>query len=148
MTDVVSLAKQLNKKIRWQETPETVSIEDQVDLIVDAIRLLYVHSGRTFLFSEDKFTYDEDEQGNLVVTFDDTLMADEIEWVLMTAQIEFYKMVQAGHDDDVSYTTDAMSVTHGDKPYEHIGASIDRLENDRRIVWTRMVRFNQLGVSG
>lgn len=51
-------------------------------------------------------------------------------------------------DDQTSYTTDAMSVTHGDKPYEHIGATIDRLEGERDRIWYAMVRFNQLGVSG
>lgn len=51
-------------------------------------------------------------------------------------------------DDQTSYTTDAMSVTHGDKPYEHIGQTIDRLQKEMDIVWSRMVRFNQLGVSG
>lgn len=51
-------------------------------------------------------------------------------------------------DDSVSYTTDAMSVTHGDKPYEHIGATIDRLQKELDVIWSRMVRYNQLGVSG
>ena len=51
-------------------------------------------------------------------------------------------------DDQTSYTTDAMSVTHGDKPYEHIGATIDRLEGELARIWYAMVRFNQLGVSG
>lgn len=68
--------------------------------------------------------------------------------MLLQAQIAFYKWVQASVDDQTSYTTDAMSVTHGDKPYEHIGATIDRLEGERDRIWYSMVRFNQLGVSG
>lgn len=51
-------------------------------------------------------------------------------------------------DDQVSYTTDAMSVTHGDKPYVHIGQTVDRLEGELARVWYSMIRYNQLGVSG
>lgn len=144
MTDLMVLAKRLFKKVEYQETPEEVTIEDLVDHIQDAVRMLYVISGRSLIFSEDKFSRD-DEFGVCVLS--DDLKLDEQEWVMLQAQIEFYKKVQAGHDDDVSYTTDAMSVTHGDKPYEHIGQSIDRLEAERNVVWARMVRYNQLGVS-
>jgi len=56
--------------------------------------------------------------------------------------------VQASVDDQTSYTTDAMSVTHGDKPYEHIGQTIDRLEGELARIWYAMARYNQLGVGG
>lgn len=66
--------------------------------------------------------------------------------MLLKAQILFYKWVQASVDDQTSYSTDALSVTHGDKPYEHIGSTIDRLEGELARIWYAMVRFNQLGV--
>ena len=69
-------------------------------------------------------------------------------YVLLKAQILFYKWVQASMDDSVSYTTDAWSVTHGDKPYEHVGETINRLEGELSRIWYAMPRFNQLGVSG
>ena len=144
MTDIVKLAQRLHKKINSQRTPEEVHWTDQVDWIAEAIRTLYVISGRTMLFSEDKFEYDD--SGN-PETFEDTLSLDEEEWVLLEAQIEFYKWVQASHDDLVSYSTDAMAVTHGNKPYEHIGQTIDRLEGERNRIWYAMTRYNQMGVS-
>lgn len=143
MTDIVALAMRLNKKINSQRTPEEVDWTDQVRWVTDAIRQLYVISGRSLQFSEDMFEYDS--AGN-AITFSETLNLDEQEWVLLEAQIEFYKWVQASHDDLVSYTTDAMSVTHGNKPYEHIGATIDRLEGERNRIWYAMTRFNQIGV--
>ena len=145
MTDVVKLAHQLYRKINQQQVPEEIGWVDLVHLIADAIEELYVISGRTFLYSEDKFTLNESGDP---VSFEDTLELDERRWILLKAQIEFYKWVQASVDDQRSYSTDAMSVTHGDKPYEHIGATIDRLEKELAVIWTRMVRFNQLGVSG
>ena len=144
MTDVVALAQRLHRKINSQRTPEEVHWTDQVLWISEAIRKLYVISGRYALFSEDMFTYDE--SGN-IESFESDLSLDEQEWVLLEAQIEFYKWVQASHDDMVSYTTDAMAVTHGNKPYEHIAATIDRLEGERNRIWYTMTRYNQIGVS-
>ena len=145
MTDVVALTHRLYKKIKLQKTPETVHWTDQIDYITDGIRHLYVLSGRELQFSEDLFEYDE--SGN-VCSFANDLTLAETEWVLLDAQTEFYRFVQASVDDQVSYTTDAMSLTHGDKPYEHIGETIDKLEAKKAVVWTRLVRYNQLGVSG
>lgn len=145
MTDIVALTNRLYKKIRLQNIPEEIDWTDQIDYVTDAIRALYVISGRELIFSEDMFT--EDEDGN-IVSFENDLSLAESEWVLLKAQVEFYKWVQASVDDQVSYTTDAMSLTHGDKPYEHIGSTIDRLEEEMNVVWTRMVRYNQLGVAG
>lgn len=149
MTDLDMLAKRLFNKIKWQNTPEQIGADDLVDLICDAIRMLFVISGRTNLFSEDMFIYDEEDPDRASpVSFAYDFLIDEIEWILLSAQIEFYKTCQSNVDDLVSYTTDAMSLSHGDKPYKNISESLDRLTDERNVVWTRMVRFNQLGVVG
>ncbi len=121
-----------------------MSSAELIDILVDAIRMLYVISGRTFQFSEDMVVYDED----MDVTFSDTLELDEQEWVLLKAEISFYNMAASSFDDLQSYTTDAMSVTHGDKPYKNIRSIIEDRQNELAVVWTRMIRFNQMGVSG
>lgn len=78
MTDIVALAEKLHHKINQQKTPDEVYWADQVRFITDAIEDLYVISGRTFSFSEDKFGYDET---GVAVTFADTLELDERRWV-------------------------------------------------------------------
>lgn len=85
-------------------------------IIADAIRYLYVITGRALRFDEDMFEKD----GDLYITFSDTLPLDEQEYVLVTAEIQFYRKVQASVDDLTSYTTDAMAVTHGDKPFANL----------------------------
>ena len=145
MTDLQKLAKRLFNKIKWQEVPETVGFTDLIDLICDAIRKLYVISGRTFLFSEDMFVEDENGQ---IITFTADMEIDEVEWVLLESQIEFYKTCQSNVDNLTSYTTDAMAVTHGDKPYKNLSETIGGLKDEQNVIWTRMVRYNQLGVSG
>lgn len=145
MTDLVKLAERLHRKIKWQEVPEKVSWTDQVDLICDAIRKLYVISGRTFSFSEDNFVYDET---GVAVEWKEDMMADEVEWILLEAQIEFYKSVQSNVDNLKGYSTDAISLTHSDKPYANLANTIGTLKDEQNVIWTRMVRYNQLGVSG
>lgn len=145
MTDVVSLAYRLHRKVKWQEVPETVTHADLIDLVCDAIRKLYVISGRTFLFSENKFVRDESEQ---TLYFEDDLEIDEVEWVLLESQIEFYKTCQSNVNSLKGYSTDAMTVTHADKPYENLAGTIGVLKDEQAVIWTRMVRYNQLGVSG
>lgn len=158
MTDIAKLAQRLYRRIKWQEIPETLDRDDMMDIICDAIRMLYVISGRTFRFSEDMFTDippedEEQEEDDVAETVDglwfkDTLELDEEEWVLLESEIAFYNMALSNVDDLQSYTTDAMAVTHGDKPYKNIKATVEDRQMKQAVVWTRMVRFNQLGVSG
>jgi hypothetical protein len=135
--------------------------DDLVDILEDAIRMLYVISGRTFQFSDDKFkdvmTVEippEEEGGEPAyeevegVFFEDDLALDEQEWVLLEGEIAFYNLALSNVDDLQSYTTDAMAVTHGDKPYKNIKQTLDVRKAKQDVVWTRVVRFNQLGVSG
>ena len=149
MTDLVELARRLHRRIQWQEIPEALTSTDLIEMIKDAIRMLYVISGRTFVFSEDKFTVEDIEDSDEKnYYFEDDLELDEREFVLLESEIAFYNMALSNVDDLTSYTTDAMAVTHGDKPYKNIKATVEDRQAKLAVVWTRMVRYNQLGVSG
>lgn len=71
MTDVVTLAQKLYESINQQNVPEEIDQTDLVRLIIDAIETLYVISGRTFLWSDDKVLYDE--RSGVPYAFEDTL---------------------------------------------------------------------------
>lgn len=168
VTDIVKLAQRLHRRIKWQWIPEELKSNDLIDIIGDAIRMLYVISGRTFQFSEDKFivveepeedpetpeepaeTDEEEKEDDLDpgTYFADDLELDEQEWILLEGEIAFYNLALSGVDDLQGYTTDAMSVSHADRPYKNIKATIEDRQTKQAVVWTRMVRFNQLGVSG
>ena len=77
MTDIVVLAKKLYTKIEWQTVPDTVTQEDLTAMIADAIRYLYVMTGRALTFDEDKFIIEDDEY----ISFADDLPLDEQEYV-------------------------------------------------------------------
>lgn len=140
MTDVVALAKQLYDRLEWQNVPEEVTQDDLTDLIADAIRYLYVITGRALMFSEDMFTVDD----GMYTSFSETLELDEKLYVLATAEIAFLRRVQSSVDDLTSYSTDAMAVTHGDKPFANLQQKITDAEANREKIWYKMIRFHLL----
>lgn len=70
MTDITALAQELYKAVNQQQVPEEVTKSDLSTMIVEAIKDLYVISGRTFSWADDKVTYDE---SGIPITFADTL---------------------------------------------------------------------------
>lgn len=84
--------------------------------VARAIEHLYVVTGRALIFRDDLFVIED----GLYTAFKETLPLDEKWYVLLTAEIDFYTKVQTGVSDLTSYTTDAMSVSHGDKPFANL----------------------------
>lgn len=140
MTDVVNLARRLFQRIEWQSVPDAVGEDELIEFVADAIRYLYVMTGRTMQFTEDMFISED----GLYVQFTGDLMLDEQEYVLVTAEIAFYRKVQASVDNITSYTTDAMAVTHGDKPFANLQQKIADLDVRQRMIWYKMARYNIL----
>lgn len=140
MTNVVSLAESLFRRIQWQNVPEDVTKEDLSVLIADAIRYLYIVTGRTMQFDDSMFSYAD----GMCTSFSQDTYLDEKEYILVTAEIAFYRKVQSGVSDLTSYTTDAMSVTHGDKPFANLEQKLQDLEKTQNIIWHKMIRYNLL----
>lgn len=140
MTDIVDLASRQFTRIEWQNVPDTVTREDLTGFIADAIRYLYVLTGRATQFNESDFTAD----GDYYMEFAQDLLQDEKEYVLISAQIAFYQKVQTEVDAITSYTTDALSVTHGDKPFANLQTMITDLQSRQRMIWYKMTRYHML----
>jgi hypothetical protein len=102
MTDIMKLAEALFTRIEWQSVNDPVTIEDMTGYIVEAIKTLYVMTGRAMLFSDDLIIKTEE-----TYVFKETLPLDEQEYVLVTAQVDFLRKVQTSVDNLTSYTTDA-----------------------------------------
>lgn len=141
MTDVVALAKRLHKRIEWQSTPDDVTASDMCDYIAQGIRWLYTMTGRGQTFDDLWFTYDA---SGMCVSFLYSLPLDEQEYVLLSAQIEFYRKNQSNVDTLTSYSTDAMTVTHGDKPFANLQQMLTDLQSQRNRVWHKMERYHLL----
>jgi len=52
--------------------------------------------------------------------------------------------VQTTVDALTSYTTDVLSVTHGDKPFSNLQQKIGDLKMEQRQIWYKMTRYHHL----
>ena len=129
MTDMERLALELRERTRWQDTPEELSDDDYLEIIRQAVRHLFVMTGRS-----------EQYDGNPSVT----LSADEQEYVLTTAEINFYRKVQNDVNRIVGYSTDAMTITNADKPYANISQTVAELTARQRVLYYKMTRYTLL----
>lgn len=136
-TALNEIVAELKDNTCWQKTPLPLMDNDYVNMTKRAIRQLYVDTGRASVYHNGLFTEDVDES----VTFSEDLMADEIEYILICAQINFFKRVATDVNNIVGYVSDALTVTNADKPYSNLKDTIDRLENERRIKYYKMHRF-------
>lgn len=177
MTSVDALADELESRVYMQRLEEPFSRDEYEALIVNAIKRLYVDTGRALIYSNDMFTTNPDpdsdaeasddneptdepapadddtpaedeetEPASPALYFTADLHVDEEEYVLLIAEQAFLKIIQKDVNTMVSYTTDALSVQHGDKPYANLADSIEKLENLRRELLYRMIRYMK-GVS-
>ena len=136
-TVLTELIEELKDNTRWQKTPLPLMGADYVNMVKRAIRQLYVDTGRASVFNSGLFTEDADAN----VSFSATLAADEMEYILICAQIQFFKRVATDVNNIVGYVSDALTVTNADKPYANLKDTMDRLENERRIKYYKMHRF-------
>ena len=126
MTDMQKMAQELKQRTEWQDTPVELVEEDYLEIIRQAVRHLYVMTGRYMQYDE-----------NIAIA----LSADEYEYVLTTAEIGFYRRVQSDVNRIVGYSTDAMTITNADKPYANISQTVNELLNRQRILYYKMTRY-------
>lgn len=126
MTDMERMARELRQRTEWQDTPVELVDEDYQEIIRQAVRHLYVMTGRYSQYDDSSET---------------ALNADEYEYVLTTAEIGFYRRVQSDVNRIVGYSTDAMTITNADKPYANISQTVAELLNRQRILYYKMTRF-------
>ena len=120
------MAQELRQRTEWQDTPVELVNEDYLEIVRQAVRHLYVMTGR--------YTQYDDSS-------EIALSADEYEYVLTTAEIGFYRRVQSDVNRIVGYSTDAMTITNADKPYANISQTVNELLNRQRILYYKMTRF-------
>lgn len=112
-------------------------------MIAKAIRRVWIDTGRALSYDESMIVYDDDVP-EMPVGFTADIKLDEYEAIMLAAQIEFFRMVQADVNNIVGYTTDALSVTNADKPYANLQQTLVDLENRYKGVVYKHVRYMML----
>ena len=109
-------------------------------MIENALRHLLVVTGRAALYDEGKMMRFAD----MPMHYDMSLQIDEEEYLLLSAEISFFRKVQTNVNNIFGYSTDALTITNADKPYANLSATISELEQKQRTLYYKMVRFNLL----
>lgn len=128
------LVEELMRGTEWQRTPTEITPQDYFAMIVKGIEYLYMLTGRGAAFSDDMI--DAESQ-----TFSGSLNLTEKMIVLWAAEIELLEKVRADKNAIVGYTTDALSVTNADKPYQYLSQSIDELRQKIRTAFYKLTAF-------
>ena len=129
----------LQEETAFQRLPKPITVGEYTGMVLKAIKRLYTDTGRALIY--DSANYHSDEEDNEWLVYNEDLAIDEEEYVLLCAQINFFKRVQADANNLVSYSTDAMKVTGADKPYANIRNTLEELEKRRRELYYRMPRY-------
>jgi len=105
--------------------PDALTEKDYCGMVAAALRKLFVITGRAALYDETRLQ----RRDGVAIQYDGTLPVDEQEYVLLTAEIMFFRKVQTDVNNTFGYTTDALAVTNADKPYANLSLTIRELEN-------------------
>ena len=137
MLNLTELAIELKEKTEWQETPFPVADSQYFRMILRGLKRLFIDTGRASQYDPTKLIVLENE----VYCYDSDFWIDEEEYILICSQIIFFEKVQTDVNNSFGYSTDAITVTNADKPYANLKSTLDKLENERRITFHKMVRF-------
>lgn len=145
MTDLTPWINRLYEDVQWQRVPIAMTMDDEMILLtrcfIKGLEFMYIATGRGTTFSEDMLTFND---YGVIVSIADDLKIDELTYAYTKAEIEFFKQVQTDVNNIVGYTTDALTVTNADKPYQNLSQTIERLEQDLRQIFYTMIRHAYL----
>lgn len=141
MLDITKMAERLKTETAWQKVPTVLEDSDYIEMIVNGLKRLLIDTGRAKEY--DSALLNENTE-NGVVTYDSDFLVDEEEYIFIAAKLNFYRQVANDVNNIVGYTTDALSVTNSDKPYANLKDTMEKLDNERRILYYKMARFVML----
>lgn len=140
MTDILPLVAKLRRDTEWQQTPDFVGDEDLAEMIASGIEHLYTMQGRSSQIGGDAFTKDD----GMIVSFAQDLSVAETRYVMCCAKISFFQKAQTDASFMVSYTTDALSIAHADKPFANLADMISQLKRERDFLFLKMVDHSMM----
>ena len=140
MLNISKLADWLKEQTEWQETPFPLTDANYIRMVSDGIERLFVDTGRSTQYDEEKYITVTTPDGEYY-GYDATFPLDEKRYIQICSQMNFFSKVQSDVNNTVGYSTDALTVTNADKPYANLKDTLDKLDNERRIIYYKMVRY-------
>ena len=140
MLNITELAEELKEETEWQETPVPLKDEQYIKMVVRGIERLFVDTGRAEQYNYDLYVT-VGENDDTYFGYEADFLLDERMYIKLCAQINFFRKVQSDVNNTFGYTTDALSVTNADKPYANLKDTLANIDNERRIIYYKMVRY-------
>lgn len=132
--DLQPFVDALKDKTAWQRTPAAISDEQYLEMIIHGIEYLFMLTGRDGEIQDGSI----DREAK---TFAGELGLTEKKIVGWAAEIELLERVRDDKNAIVGYTTDALSVTNADKPYQYLTDSINYLKHEIRVAYYKLVGY-------
>lgn len=145
MLNITKLAEWLQEKTEWQETPVPLTEANYINMVIEGIERLFVDTGRSEMYNEDLYVQVNDDERSYYA-YDYNFPLDERRYIQICAQMNFFSKVQSDVNNAFGYSTDALTITNMDKPYANLRNTLENLDNERRIIYYKMVRYT-LGTS-
>lgn len=122
-TSLLDIMEDFKSEVSLYQTPITYTDALYQKIIIRATKQLYIDVGWTPLWDSHYSIIDD------VPTLDINLSILEKEYIIVLAQLIFVDQIKGDVAKLVSYSTDALSVTHGDKPYRNLAEDKANLTN-------------------
>lgn len=140
MLNITELVDQLKDETQWQETPVPLTDEQYTKMIIRGLEKLFVDTGRAKDYDENKYQTVTTATDSYVA-YDGDFLIDEKHYIMLCAQMNFFKKVQTDVNNTFGYSTDALTVTNADKPYANLKNTLEDLDKERRITYYKMHRY-------
>jgi hypothetical protein len=93
MVNIKELAEQLKMRTEWQEVPRPIQNEEYRDYVIDGIKQLFILTSRASAYSDNLIIEETGSEGVYAEYFNYPFTIDEIEYILLSAQIIFFQKV-------------------------------------------------------
>lgn len=133
MTDAVALANRLKRDMSMFNIATSLTDDDFMYYIVIGTERFYNFTGQGYSNVDDIIVKDADDDSKIIGFSRDFAMIER-SYILVCAKIAIAEWARANKAELVSYTTDALSVAHGDKPFKNITDMLNGFEQERRIL--------------
>lgn len=139
MVKVCDLIMKLKSAVRYQEVFEEFNYSDFRNIIIESIERLYIDTSRVNEYSDGMFVINPVDNTEYFMA---ELDIDEKRYVMCCAKLNFYNIVADNYSSMTSFSTDAITVTQGDKPFANLKSQIEEIESERRRLFYKLARFN------
>lgn len=119
-TSLSKLVTELQERTQFQETPIAFDTTDYEGFVTNGAKRLYIDLGYSNWTTEYNAT-------SKILTRD--LSISEEEYVLIASEIAFFNEIKNNWSTIISYSTNALSITNGEKPYKNIDGMIKDLKD-------------------